>query len=142
MAEFDVSGLDALMLSLQQVAELPEDVQDDVLNAEADILVEEIRERGQGYGVMAPGSGRMLKAIKKGKVRIHKNDREIRVYASGSRKRGGTTVKNSEIAFLNNYGTRHQTARPFWTDAVKLSEKTMEAVGQAVYDRWLKSLNL
>ena len=39
MAEFSASGLDSFMLSLQQIAELPPEVQDEMLNAGADVLV-------------------------------------------------------------------------------------------------------
>lgn len=138
MAGFSFSGLDDLILSMAEVEAMPEYVQDEILNAQADVLVIEIQRRGEGYGVH--DSGKMLASIKKGKAkRGKKGGRQIVISARGERKNG---VSNGEVAFLNNYGTRHQKARPFWSDAEKLSEKTMQSVGFAVYDRWLKSKGL
>ena len=140
MAGFEVNGLDALMLSLQEVEALPEHLQDEILNAQADALIPELQERGRAYGV--EDSGKMLKSIKKGKVRRNKNGRYIVVSPRGTRRRGGKSVSNSEIAFLNNYGTRHQSARPFWTDTTEISAKTLFRIAERHYDEWLKSLNL
>ena len=143
MAEFYFSGVDALELSLKEIEELPDDVVDEMLGAQADVLIEEIRRRGEGYGVKAPGSGKMLKSIKKGKAKRGKNGtRQIVVSPRGARIRGKKKTTNAEIAFMNNYGTRNQQARPFWSDAEKLSEKTMEAVAAEVHDRWLASKGL
>lgn len=139
MAQFSVSGLDELMLTMQEVAVIPEDVIDGILNDQADALVEHIKLRGEGYGVV--DSGDMLKSIKKGKAkRGKKGGRQIVVSARG-RKRGSKTT-NAEIAFLNNYGTRHQKARPFWSDSEKLSEMTFKKIARDHIDHWLKSKDL
>ena len=135
---FKVSGLDEFSLSLQEMAELPDSVQDDMLNAQADFLITEIQERGSAYGV---GSGNLLKSIKKGKPkRGKKGDRKIIVAPRGKNKTSGTP--NGYVAFLNNYGSRHNVAKPFWTDTVTLSEKSLDKVAATVYDQWLKSKNL
>ena len=140
MAEFSCNGLDDLMLSLQEIESIPDDVKDEILNAEADVLVPEIRDRGKGYGIP---DGKMLQSIKKGKVRTSKKgNKAIPVYAAGSRTRGKKRIKNSEIAFLNNYGTRHQQARPFWSDTEELSAKTMTAAGERIVNKWLLSKDL
>ena len=130
------------MLSMQEIAEIPDEIIDAILNAQADALIPEIQERGRGYGVEAEGSGKMLKSIKKGKIRIKKKSRSITVSPTGSRARGKKRTKNTEIAFLNNYGTRHQKARPFWTDAEKTSALTVTAAGEQIVDKWLTSKNL
>ena len=143
MAEFYFSGVDELELSLKEIEELPDDIADEMLEAQADILIEEIQRRGEGYGVKAPGSGKMLRSIKKGKAKRGKNGtRQIVVAPRGTRVRGKMKITNAEIAFLNNYGTKNQQARPFWSDAEKTSEKTMETAAAEVHDRWLTSKGL
>ncbi len=137
MATFSVDGLDDLALSLSEISEIPEDIQDEILNAQADILIPQIQERGRGYGVER--SGMTLRSIKKGKAKKGKNGRVLVVAPRGRNKK---KVSYSEIAFLNNYGSRKQSARPFFTDAVAVSEQTMHKAAERVYDRWLKSKNL
>ena len=137
MAEFSVSGLDELMLSMQEVAELPMDVKDEILTRQADVLVDEIKKRGMGYGV--DDTGKMLKSIKAGKPRTKKDIRYVVVKPYGTRTRGKEKkqkITNSEVAFLVNYGTRHTQARPFFTDAVAVSEKTMDKIALEVVDRF------
>ncbi len=155
MAKLSVSGLDDLMLSLQEVAEIPDAVQDEMLNAGADILIPEIKARGEGYGV--EDTGLTLKSLAKSKVKKNqKIGRYLTVYFKGSRVRGkdpktgkNLRIKNSEIAFLNEYGnrmseygTQKHPARPFFGDALKLSEKTIAKAQEAIYDKWLKSKKL
>lgn len=143
MAEFSFSGIDDLSLSLREIEELPEEVADEILEAQADILIDELQNRGKAYGVAAPDSGKMLRSIKKGKPkRGKKGTRQIVVSPRGSRMRGKKKITNAEIAFLNNYGTRHQQARPFWSDAEKTSEKSMEKAAAEVHDKWLISKGL
>jgi len=142
MAEFHCDGLDGLLEDMQAIETIPDYVKDAILNAQADALIPEIQERGRAYGVEAEGSGKMLRSIKKGKIRVNKTSRTLTVSPTGSRVRGKKRTKNSEIAFLNNYGTRHQKARPFWTDAEATSAKTVTVAGANVIDEWLKSKNL
>lgn len=144
MAQFEFSGIDDLILSMEQAEALPEYLVDEILTEQAEVLAEEIRLRGKGYGVEAKeGGGKMLASIKPGKPKKgKKGGRQIVVSARGSRKRGNTKVTNGEIAFLNNYGKRNQNARPFWSDAESMSEKTMRRVAREIYDRWLTKLGL
>lgn len=142
MAEFVVQGLDKLMGSLQAFEAIPDHVKDDMLNAQADALIPELQKRGLAYGVQ--DSGKLLKSIKKGKVRHNKKGRYIVVAPRGSRSRKGEDGKihkitNAEIGFLQNYGTRHQKARPFWTDTVEISAQTVYKAGEEVFDRYLKN---
>lgn len=146
MAEFRVSGLDSLMLSLSEIETIPEDVKDEILNEQADALVDHLKLRGEGYGV--DDTGKLLKSIKKGKPKRGKDGaRKIVVSPRGSRTRGvdkKQTIKNTEIGFLVNYGVPKKKipAKPFWTDTEALSAMTMERIAAEVYDKWLKSLNL
>jgi len=138
--EFSVSGLDELMLSMKEIEEIPEAVVDEMLNAQADVLIPEIQERARAYGVV--DSGKTIKSIKKGKPKTKKGLRFIVVKPYGTRIRKSQKISNAEIAFLNEYGTRETPARPFFRDACEISAKTMTKAAFGIYDRWLKSKNL
>ena len=138
MADFDVSGLDALMLSLQQVAELPEDVQDTMLNAQADIVLE--AQKSEALSIK--DTGETARALRKSKPKTRKGVRLISIIFSGSRKRGETTTRNAEIAFVNEFGKKGVPPRNFIRKANEKSAAASTEAAKAGYDRWLKSLNL
>ncbi len=141
MAEFKAVGLDELALSLQEIAEIPEDIQDEMLRAQGDIVAQAQRESAQRYGIQRTGT--LIRSIKPGKVKLDKHgNRVLYVTPVGSRVRGGKKTTNAEIAFLNEYGTRGQRARPFMRDA---NERSAEAATQAaadIYYRWQDSRGL
>lgn len=141
MAEFKAIGLDELSLSLQEIAEIPEDIQDEMLQAQGNIVARAQRESAQRYGIQRTGT--MIRSIKPGRVKLDKHgNRVLYVTPVGSRVRGGKKTTNAEIAFLNEYGTRKQKARPFMRDA---NERSAEAATQAaadIYYRWQDSRGL
>lgn len=141
MAEFKAIGLDELSLSLQEIAEIPEDIQDEMLQAQGNIVARAQRESAQRYGIQRTGT--LIRSIKPGKVKLDKHgSRVLYVTPVGSRVRGGKKTTNAEIAFLNEYGTRGQRARPFMRDA---NERSAEAATQAaadIYYRWQDSRGL
>lgn len=141
MAEFKAVGLDELALSLQEIAEIPEDIQDEMLLAQGDIVAQAQRESAQRYGIQRTGT--LIRSIKPGKAKLDKHgNRVLYVTPVGSRVRGGKKTTNAEIAFLNEYGTRRQRARPFMRDA---NERSAEAATQAaadIYYRWQDSRGL
>ena len=140
MAEFKAGGIDELMLSLQEIASIPADVQDEMLNAQADVVVAAQQAKGRAYGV--EDTGLTLRKIGKTRVKLKKGVRVIYVYPQGSRRRGKITTRNAEIAFVNEYGKRGHRARPFIRDANAESEKQTTEAAAAVFDRWLTSKNL
>lgn len=141
MAEFKAVGLDELALSLQEIAEIPEDIQDEMLRTQGNIVAQAQRESAQRYGIQRTGI--LIRSIKPGKVKLDKHGgRVLYVTPVGSRVRGGKKTTNAEIAFLNEYGTRGQRARPFMRDA---NERSAEAATQAaadIYYRWQDSRGL
>lgn len=137
MAEFGFTGLDDLMLSMQEITEIPTDVRDEILNAQADVIVEAQKNKGRAYGVER--TGMTLASIKKGKPKSKKGSRILYVTPTGKNKDGS---RNAEVAFVNNYGKRTQRARPFITEANEMSAEQTTTAGAAVYDKWLKSKGL
>lgn len=146
MAEFSFSGLDELDLSLQEIADLPDEVADEMLEAMADVVVAAQRKVGKTMNVHR--TGLTLSSIKSGKPKSLKDGRRaIHVTATGSRKRGEKTVRNAEIAFVNEFGRPGrngggQPARPFIRTANEQAAEETTAAGAAAYDSWLRSKNL
>lgn len=138
MATFSFDGVGDLMLSMQQIAEIPEDVQAEMLNTEADIVLNAIKSKGEAYGVHR--TGETLAHIRKGKVKRDK-DGNLCVYITFNGKNAKGT-RYAEIAFINNYGKKNQAARPFFTDGIAASEDQAAKKADAVYDEWLQSKNL
>ena len=153
MAEFSSFGLDELMLSLSEIAEIPEEVQDEILNAQADVTLEAQKNTVRAYGIYdEENTGtHVAESLKKCKVKLRKKDgtRVIYITPAGSRKRGGkrrwskvTTTRNAEILFVNEYGKKGQKARPAIRDANEKSAGKATQAAMEVYDRWLKSKDL
>lgn len=142
MATFDMVGLDALMLSFSEIAEIPEDVQDEILNAQADIAVPAQQAKARAYGVS--DTGLTAESIRKTKPKRDKNGAPyVHVYPQGSRTRGrGKKTRNAEIAFVNEYGVRGRAPRPFIRDANAACEEKIVQAAAEVHDKWLKSKNL
>ena len=141
MAEFKAIGLDELMLSLQEIAEIPEEVQDEMLNAQGDVVAREQQESARRYGIQR--TGLTIRSIRKGKVKLDKHgNRVLYVTPVGSRIRGKKKTSNAEIAFLNEYGTRKQKARPFMRDANERSAEAATKAAAEIYYRWQESRGL
>lgn len=138
MAEFDVSGLDALMLSLQDVADLPETVQDAMLDAQADVVLQAQQSAAQAIA----DTGQTARSLRKSKPRTRKGVRSISITFAGSRKRGDTTTRNAEIAFVNEYGKKGVPARNFIRKANEQSAAASTQAAASVYDQYLQSKGL
>lgn len=136
MATVSCSGIDKLQLSLQEIANLPNEAVDAILNAQADVVVKEQKRLGKEYGVIS--SGDTIESIKKTTVKKTKTGRCIYVYPQGKDRDGN---KNNEVAFVNNYGKRKQPARPFITDANENSETEQAEAAQEALGEWLKNKN-
>ena len=143
MAEFSCNGLDDLMLSLQEIAAIPEEVQDEMLQAGADVVAQAQREKVKAYGIYDGSSPRhVADAIKPGMVKLKKGQRVIYVTPTGSRRRGKSVTRNAEILFVNEYGKRGQKARPAMRDANEACAEQMVSAQMAVYDKHLRSKDL
>ena len=141
-----MNGADLLIKDLEELASLPDNVIDDMLNAGADVLVsvqrEEIEQRWKG----PYSQGISAKSVKKGQVKKTKNGsgRVISIYPQGTRKRGAKRVRNGEIAFLNEYGApgRGIAPRPAIAAANAKAEKQAVEAGAKVYHAYLDKKNL
>ena len=140
------SGVTELIASIEELAQVPSDVLDKMLHAQADVVEPAIKKKGLAYGVHRTGV--TLASIKRGRPYDHGAGRAMTVAPRGNNARGD---RNAEVAFINEYGRRsgknkkgvyqgEQKARPFFRDATE--DSADEAVNAAadVYDAWLKNL--
>lgn len=144
MADISVSGLDELMDDLAALAELPDSVVEEMLNAEADVVVPAQRSEIESRWKGPYSTGISASSIKKGKVKKTPDGGDISIYPQGARRRNGKSVRNAEIAFINEYGApgRGIAARPAISTATAKSEEQAVEAGEKVYHAYLDSRNL
>lgn len=146
MGRLTVNGLDALSDDFAALARLPDSVIEGILEAEADVILPAQRAEieKQWNGPKNLSTGMSAKSIKKGKVKKDRDGRSLSIYPQGTRKRGGRSTRNAEIAFINEYGApgRHIAARPAIDAANKKKEKEAIDAGERVYNQFLDSRNL
>ena len=144
MGRLTVNGLDALSDDFAALARLPDSVIEGILEAEADVILPAQRAEieKQWNGPKNFSTGMSAKSIKKGKVKKDRDGRSLSIYPKGTRKRGGRTTRNAEIAFINEYGKRGQPARPAISTANMKKEKEATDAGERVYNQFLDSRNL
>lgn len=144
MAQLEVDGLNGLLEDLEALAGLPDSVADGILGAEADVIVQAQREEIGRQWKGPYSEGISAGAVKKGKVKEGQAGRSITVSPQGSRKRGGKSVRNAEIAFINEYGApgRGIAARPAIAAANAKAEEAAVQAGERVFNAYLDSKNL
>lgn len=164
-----LTGLDELRLSMQEVADMPQDVIDAMITAKSEVIFNaQIAEAGK-LGMYKtstthgnrrntsatnrlPGqkrsysTGALARSIRPGKIKSDKNgSRVLYVTPYGARTRGKRKIsrtRNAEIGFLNEYGTKTINARRWSERANNAAIDAASKAAAAVYDRWLKSKNL
>ena len=144
MGNLKTDGIDSLSLDLSELAYLPDRVVADMLQAEADVILSAQRAEVESQWKGPYSLGISARSIRKGGVKKGKDGYSISIYPRGSRKRGKKTVRNAEIAFINEYGApgRHIAARPAIDAANKKKEKEAIDAGERVYNQFLDSRNL
>ena len=145
MAEFRADGIDQLMLSLEDVANMPEEVQDEMLNAGADALIPIQRQKVRQYGIYDMDNHEtkhVADSIGKSRPKSRKGVRVIYVTPKGSRRRGKKTTRNAEILFVNEFGKRGQKGRPAIRDATEEAANDVAQAEMQVWDNYLKEKNL
>lgn len=140
MAKFIGNDVDGLMLDLEVIAELPDDVAEEMLTAEAEIV-----EKAQIYAGMKMGvhrTGVTLSSIKRGKMKRGKDGiRTMYVSPQGINDRGD---RNAEVAFINEFGApgRGIPARPFVKEGNELAADAAVEAAAKIHDKFLKDNNL
>jgi HK97 gp10 family phage protein len=135
MARFNQFGIEDLIGSFENLANIPDGVLDEMLNAGADVIAEKQKAVGRRMGVHLTGV--TLESIKKHpKIGTTKDGRYIDIYPDGKNADGN---RNAEVAFINEFGKRGQDARPFMETANEESAgETTEAAAKVLHD-WQES---
>jgi hypothetical protein len=138
MFSVTVDGLKELQRAMQDLENMPLDVQIDMLDAQADVVAD-----AQVYtaGTMLIGpyyEGAVARAVSKSKPRKRKSGPYIDITFKGMQH--GTRL--AEIAFINEYGKKSQPARPFIRKANDDSMGHSEMAALQAYDKWLKTKGL
>lgn len=121
-----------------KLGEVPWDVTKQALDQMAEVGENAVRRTGQSMGVRDPKSGvHILDKITHTKPKQTDGGGYCEVTFSGSRRRGNTTTRNSEIAFINEYGKEGQTARPFIRQAGEQYGDQISAPGEKIIGSWM-----
>lgn len=139
MASLEISGMDDLNDAFGRIADIPDAVTTRALNDMAEIAAKEIKASGESMGVRDPESDvHILDNIKPTKVKITEAGGYQDITFSGTRKRGDKRESNALIAFVNEYGTKKQQARPFIGQAMTKNEKKIAEAGGEVIGDWIE----
>lgn len=168
MATFNATGIEGLDLSLEEFAAIPDNVMEEMLDAAGQVVVRhhkaQIRAQGlvhsgklagsieahkkagsarndyQRYVLVYP-TGRHHIYQSRGMTRQYKRSKHGRTYTKGG---SAKVVTNAEVGFVQAYGAprRKYLARDWMNKANQVAAPEVEQAELAVYDRWLKSLNL
>ena len=142
MAEFDVSSMEDLIRSMQELDLFTDGMQDKLVSAGADTLMETIREEAQRSG---QDLQRITSKLTKGRtLKKDKNGNRFRdVTITGKNSRG---ERNGTVAFVLNYGRSEAYGRIegsyFWTRAVKRTEKSLLPIYEEIINEELTERSL
>lgn len=144
MARLEINGMDALLADYKELLQLPHEVAEDILNAEADVIIPAQRAEIQRQWNGPYSEGISAKCIQKTEVKIKRDGYCIYVYPQGERKRGRKRIRNGEIAFRNENGAprRNIAARPAIATANAKAEQAAIEAGEKVYHAYLDSKGL
>ena len=140
MATLKIEGMDGLNAAFGRIQNIPDDTKTKALGDMADIAAAAIRRSGEAMGVRDPESEvHILDKISKAKAKLTASGGYQEITFSGSRRRGNTTTRNAEIAFVNEYGKRGQQARPFIGQAMTANEEQIAAAGGDALGDWIET---
>lgn len=139
MASFEFKGFDDLDAALQRLGQPPDEVKAKALTEMANVAAGKIKSQGEALGVRDPESNvHILDKIKVNKPKLNADGGICTITFSGTRTRGRTRTRNAEIAFVNEYGTRKDRARPFIGQAMTQNETAIVEPGAEIIGDWIE----
>ena len=144
MATFETDGLSDLILSLEEIAEMPDSVMEDMLMAGGEIIKQGQKESIQSLGLV--DSGRLRDSIQAVPKFQSRKKRHVLVYPQGTHhvSKNGLETRNAEVGFIHEFGAQGAGIEASqWMRAA--NEKHIDRAVDAeadVYDKFLKSKNL
>lgn len=136
MARFNVQGMDGLETMFNNIREIPYWVLEEMLDKQADVVVA-AQKRAADAMLEGPYNKRAVRAaIKKGKTKRRKDGLVKYVTFNGSQHGSRLT----EIAFINEYGKKGQSARPFVKVANEGAAGESQIAAEKVFDDWIETI--
>ena len=131
MAKIEITGLGETLISMENIANIPDSVMQAMMEAQADIVVE-AQKRTASTMLRGPYyRGGVVSGISKGKFKLTKDGAEHYVVFKGTQH--GNRI--AEIAFINEYGKKSQPARPFIKTANEQAvDEAAEAAAKILHD--------
>ena len=140
MATLELTGFDDLEDAFRRISEIPFDVTAEALDAMAAVAADAIRSTGESMGVRDPESDvHILDRIKPRKPKKTTEGGYEMISSTGTRRRGNTTTRNAEIAFVNEYGKKGQPARPFIGTAMNRNADRIQDQAEKVIGDWIEN---
>lgn len=136
MATFDRGNFDDLAVFMDQLANMPDHILDDALNAGADILVDQIKKNARTVLAGPYNKGGVAGGVKKKRPTKSGGGRKIPITFEGTQhgERIGT------IAFVNEFGTKKQKARPFVKQAIEETKESVTRAEEEVINNYIQSI--
>ena len=142
MAKISFSGTDELMATLQKADVFDDEMQQELLYAAGDIIVEELQKMVKASGFRAEAYASSVKYRKT--IKRDKNgDPYISITAVGKNEHG---TRRATVLFVLNYGRAKEygqiTGTYFWTKGVRNAQKRVNAELEKILTQKLKERGL
>lgn len=142
MAKISFSGTDELMATLQKANMFDDEMQQELLYAAGDIIVEELQKMVRSSGFRTKGYASSVKYRKT--IKQDKNgDPYITITAVGKNEHG---TRRATVLFVLNYGRAKEygqiTGTYFWTKGVRNAQKRVNAELEKILTQKLKERGL
>lgn len=134
MANLMLSGMEGFEAWLDHVSEIPDAVQEDILNSMSDIYAQAQQRTAQSMLQGPYNQGAVAAAVTKKKAVIGPTMASQQITFEGTQH--GTRI--AEIAFINEYGKTNQPARPFILTANEQVGDTATAAGAAIFQKFME----
>lgn len=139
MASLEFEGLDDLLNAFDRISDIPEDVQSNALNAMGQIAKDLIQKKGEDMRIRDDESTtHILDKLTLKKPKFSRDESHLDITFAGNRVRGKTKTRNATIAFVNEYGKRNQTARPFVGLAMTENADKITNAGADILLDWME----
>ena len=144
MASFEVNGIEGFVLSMQEMAKLPDCVVDDILQEGAKVVKKAHTEAIAQHFTTRTGA-----LIGSPTIFLKKNGtkRYALVYPGGQHhtyraKKGKGVARNADVGFVHEFGGHGNTAKNWMRTANEKCAEEMTDAEFKAYDAWLKILDL
>lgn len=170
MAKFDTMGLDALMIDLDEIGDIPDEVIDEMLEAGGEIIANAHREALQSMGLVRTGKLRDSVTVYKKGTNLNGgtgiDTKYVLVYPEGEhhtyRKKSGTYTRkglakagkktrhghrydkttNQDVAFIHEFGGHGNTPTQWMRETNEKHAGEAVEAEDAVFRKWQASHNL